>query len=341
MISRMSERASRRAGLFGSVLLCASGVLGGCTTPAGSSPDPSVTAASATPALSSGAPAASSAPSTESAAAGSAPAATATAEPAPTTAADSTSAAAAGTSALAAAPSGPCPAGMISIAAGTFRRRKPGERGSPTVARFCLDRTEVTVAAYKECVKEKKCSPRCLEVGRCTAVPVDADWPDKMETIRASMFCNGSRSDRDDHPVNCVSFDEAKGYCEVHGKRLPTGDEWEWAAVGDKPAPIFPWGARGPEGDELCWGKPYRRSLTCLPGTFPRDVTRDGVVDMAGNLSEWVTWTTPKRVRPQLRGASWYSLDDGYVQAAIFGFESTSSRSEVFGFRCAKDAPAP
>jgi formylglycine-generating enzyme required for sulfatase activity len=230
---------------------------------------------------------------------------------------------------------------MVLIEGGTFRRRKPGEKKAPTVRRFCLDRAEVTVAAYKECVKEKKCSPRCLEVGRCTAVPIDADWPDKMETIRASMFCNGSRSDRDDHPVNCVSFDEANGYCAARDKRLPTGDEWEWAAVGDKPAPIFPWGARAPEGNDLCWGKPYRRSLTCLPGTFPRDVTRDGLVDMAGNLSEWVTWGTPERPRRQLRGASWYSLDDGYVQAAIFGFESTSSRSEVFGFRCARDTPAP
>lgn len=344
----MSNRARRRAGLYGAVLLCALGSSSGCATPAGSSPDPSATntsaVATATPALTSEA---SAAPDTAGGAPSTAIAVTATAAPASAESASAAASAApasaesASPTASAAPASGPCPAGMILIAGGTFKRRKPGERGSPTVARFCLDRTEVTVGAYKECVKEKKCSPRCLEVGRCTAVPVDADWPDKMETIRASMFCNGSRSDRDDHPVNCVSFDEAKGFCEARGKRLPTGDEWEWAAAGDKPAPIFPWGARGPEGDELCWGKPYRRSLTCLPGTFPRDVTRDGVVDMAGNLSEWVTWNTGKRVRPQLRGASWYSLDDGYVQAAIFGFESTSSRSEVFGFRCAKDAPGP
>lgn len=228
---------------------------------------------------------------------------------------------------------------MVLVAGGTLRRHKPGQRKTVTLPGYCLDRTEVTVAAYKQCVKEKKCSPRCLEIGRCTAVPVDADWPDTMESIRASMFCNGSRSDRDEHPVNCVSFDEAKGYCAAHDRRLPTGDEWEWASVADAPAPVFPWGRQGPEGEELCWGHPFRRPSTCLPGSFDRDRTRDGIVDMAGNLSEWVVEGTAERPLPRLRGASWYAVDDGYVQAAMWGFDSTSTRSEVFGFRCAKDAP--
>jgi serine/threonine-protein kinase len=228
---------------------------------------------------------------------------------------------------------------MIHVAGGSFKRRKPGHAAAVTVSAFCIDRAEVTVAAYKQCVREKKCSPRCLEIGRCTAVPTDADWPDRMEAARASMFCNGSRSDRDEHPVNCVSFDEAKGYCASRDRRLPTGDEWEWTAVGDKPAPVFPWGAAAPDGAQLCWGRPFKRPSTCLPGSFAPDTTRDGVVDMAGNLSEWVVEGKPDKPRPRLRGASWYAIDDGYVEAALWGFESTSSRSEVFGFRCAKDAP--
>ena len=349
-----------------SLLAMALGALAACSTPAGSGPDPSASAAAANTsdpaaATSAAAAATSTAPTTAAAPSAAATAVPAAADPAASgdpaapssagaaasgepVASSSASAAvspgAAASASAAAASSGPCPAGMIFVRGGTFKRRKPGERASPTVRAFCMDRAEVTVLAYKECVKEKKCSPRCLEVGRCTAVPVDADWPDKMETIRASMFCNGSRADRDDHPVNCVSFEEAKGFCAARDKRLPTGDEWEWAVAADKPAPIFPWGPRAPEGTDLCWGKPYRRSLTCLPGTFPHDVTRDGLVDMAGNLSEWVVRGTPEKPRSQLRGASWYSLDDGYVQAAIFGFESTSTRSEVFGFRCAKDAAA-
>jgi len=227
---------------------------------------------------------------------------------------------------------------MILITGGTLRKHKPGKRKTATVATFCIDKTEVTVAGYKECVKQKKCSPRCLEIGRCTAAPSDADWPDPKEAIRASTFCNGSRSDRDAHPLNCVSFDEAKGYCQSHDRRLPTGDEWEWAAIGDKPAPVFPWGPAAPAKEELCWGRPFSRPSTCLPGAIAHDRTRDGVLDMAGNLSEWVNEGTPDKPLARLRGANWFSIDDGYVEAALFGFETLSSRSEVFGFRCAREA---
>jgi serine/threonine-protein kinase len=139
-----------------------------------------------------------------------------------------------------------------------------------------------------------------------------------------------------------VSFDEAKGFCEARDKRLPTGDEWEWAIVGAAPAPIFPWGQKAPVGGTICWGKPYKRPSTCLPGTFAKDTTRDGIVDMAGNLSEWVVEGTAEKPWRRLRGASWYAIDDAYVQESMWGFESTSTRSEVFGFRCARDAtPAP
>lgn len=229
---------------------------------------------------------------------------------------------------------------MILIAGGTFRKHKSRRREPVSVASFCIDRTEVTVSGYKQCVKEKKCSPRCLEIGRCTAVPSDADWPDPREAFRASTFCNGARSDRDDHPVNCVSFDEAKGYCQSHDRRLPTGDEWEWAVAGDKAAPIFPWGPAPPAAGELCWGRPYSRPSTCVPGSIPKDTTRDGVVDMAGNLSEWVIEGPPEKPLSRLRGANWFSIDDGYVQAALWGYESLSSRSEVFGFRCARSVGA-
>ncbi len=298
-------------------------LLGGCASPSGAPPG----ATTADPAPS---------PTGATSALAASPAVSASADPSGAAAASAAAQATAAPSA-AAAP-GPCPTGMVLVAGGTFKRHKPGEKKTVTVPGYCLDRAEVTVAAYKECVKQKKCSPRCLEMGRCTAVPTDADWPDTMETIRASMFCNGSRPDRDEHPVNCVSADEAKGYCASLDRRLPTGDEWEWAVVADRPAPVFPWGRTAPDGGDLCWGKPYKRSSTCLPGSYARDKTRDGIVDMTGNLSEWVVEGTSERPRSRLRGASWYSIDDGYVQASMWGYESTSTRSEVFGFRCARDA---
>ena len=51
-------------------------------------------------------------------------------------------------------PLGPCPAEMAYLAAGSFKTGESGRRVSVTA--FCLDKREVTVAHYMQCVKEKK-----------------------------------------------------------------------------------------------------------------------------------------------------------------------------------------
>jgi len=109
---------------------------------------------------------------------------------------------------------------MALVPAGVYAMQKRRPR-STEVAAFCLDLTEVTVAAYKACVRERKCSPECLALGQCSAVPTQAEWGEAQESQRASRFCNGDRDDRQDHPVNCVSWDESVKFCEAHGKRLP------------------------------------------------------------------------------------------------------------------------
>jgi hypothetical protein len=73
----------------------------------------------------------------------------------------------------------PCPADMAFLPAGQF---KSGDNGRKlTVAAFCIDKLEVTVASYALCVKDKACSPRCIEQNRCSAVPVDTEWGDEIE----------------------------------------------------------------------------------------------------------------------------------------------------------------
>lgn len=240
-------------------------------------------------------------------------------------------------SAPASAPaSASCPAGMEPIPGGTSQPRK--RRGARVaVAPFCLDRTEVTLAAYKDCVRAGKCSPECLEKRQCSAAPTRTAWGDVAEDARSSAYCNGDREDRQDHPINCVSLEEASAFCAAYGKRLPTADEWEWAARGAEAALLFPWGSALPDA-QVCWSPYHRRhNGTCPAGGTPGDRTPQGVLDLGGNVAEWVQ--PPEiggRRVPMAFGASWYAVDDGYVAAALSGVEVPSERNETLGFRCAR-----
>jgi formylglycine-generating enzyme required for sulfatase activity len=225
---------------------------------------------------------------------------------------------------------------MAWIPGGVYRMQKRPR--STTVGAFCLDVTEVTVAAYKACVREHRCSPECLALGRCSAVPTQAEWGSAEESLRASRFCNGDRDDRQDHPVNCVSWEESARYCEAYGKRLPRPEEWEWAARRADPRSWYPWG-NAPAKDQLCWSpKRHRHDGTCAVKSSPQDRTPQGVFDLGGGVAEWVDAPTAPRTRVRIAfGASWWAMDDGYVSGALGGVEVPSERNETVGFRCARD----
>ena len=96
------------------------------------------------------------------------------------------------------------------------------------LAGYCIDKTEVTVADYS----------RCVALGKCTDVrePVK----DGNESL-----CNGTRADRQSHPVNCVDWDQATASCASVYKRLPGEAEWEYAARGPD-GRTYPWGNEAP-----------------------------------------------------------------------------------------------
>lgn len=238
-----------------------------------------------------------------------------------------------------AAPSKPCPDGMAFVDGGTVRSLEADD--AVPIKGFCLDTNEVTVGEFRACADGGGCVRDCQGATSCDLVPKRTDWGRPSDDWTASMFCNGTRQGREDHPVNCVSIEEAKSFCAVSGRRLPTGDEWEWAARGGTNAMATPWG--GPVAkDEICWGKPKKRDGTCPPGMKPKDRTAIGIEALGGGVSEWVI--APKRAggeKSRARyayGASWYAIDDGYARAALSGFAMPAKRAETTGFRCAVDA---
>jgi len=166
---------------------------------------------------------------------------------------------------------GTCPAGMAYIPAGSFlmgdadtesRNAQPPHMVS--LSAYCMDLTEVTVAAYRGCKS-------------CTA-------PTAGTTDNAG---NWGVTGRDSHPVNLVDWNQARAYCQWRAGDLPTEAQWEYAARGsDVAIHIYPWGYEEPLS-QLCWSGVTNRSTTCPVQAYPSGNSPFGLFDMAGNVWEW------------------------------------------------------
>ena len=118
----------------------------------------------------------------------------------------------------------------------------------------------------------------------------------KQKNYQAIMKVNPSENVGADHPVDSVSWLDARGYCKKLGLRLPSEAEWEYAARGGKQTEFY-WGNRvtGREGnfcDSTCEMNIREPRVsdgfrhTAPVGSFPPNPF--GLHDMSGNVSEWV-----------------------------------------------------
>ncbi len=211
-----------------------------------------------------------------------------------------------------------CPSDMVLV---------QGSAAAP----FCIDRLEVSTARYNACVREGRCS---AAASRPNAGP---EW---------AWVCNGPRDDRDQHPVNCVKWEQADTFCRAQGRRLPTESEWVLAAYGER-GKRFPWGDEEPTARHLnaCGLEcPIRAGaaanyldrddwVTTAPvGSFPAGASACGALDMAGNVAEWVAVEGGDGRRRVARGGGW--LDPPRTPS----FRDTNMPAYVgrsVGFRCA------
>lgn len=236
-----------------------------------------------------------------------------------------------------------CPADMVGAPAGAFQI--PARSDPSRVAAFCLDRTEVSVDAYE----------RCTTAGKCTE-------PDAYEATNPSprwrITCNWKNAGRGAHPVNCVDLAQASAYCVFAGRRLPSEDEWEWAARGGDEARVYPWGYDLPSskhanvcGTECAANAKAKLGADFVPmagvadpyaetapvGSFAGGASRWGALDLAGNVHEWTTSTFGGgSANVSVRGGAW----DSYQYASIWTTQRRSlapaMKNSTVGFRCAK-----
>ncbi|MCB9658532.1 MAG: protein kinase [Sandaracinaceae bacterium] len=170
---------------------------------------------------------------------------------------------------------------------------------------FCLDRTEVSIAAFRE-------ANNCASTGSCAALPTEAGCTSDEGLDLASGVPVLDR------PVSCVPYNAAVAYCARLGEscRLPSAAEWERVASAAGPTAAFRVFAVNAPADSA--------------NTF-------GLLHTQDNLREWVAGDEQRDGLRPIRGDGWFRRE------ADPRFESTLAdaarpASDV-GFRCACGVP--
>lgn len=131
---------------------------------------------------------------------------------------------------------------------------------------FWIDQVEVTNGMYALCVQAGFCRPPRLN----------------SSDNRAEYFGN---PEFQDYPVVHVTWYDANTYCQWAKRRLPTEAEWERAARGDDKR-NFPWGDEPP--NQYNSNSLNLVGDTSRVGSYAEGASPFGVLDMAGNVWEWV-----------------------------------------------------
>ena len=196
---------------------------------------------------------------------------------------------------------------LITIPAGPFVRGTNGggfdERPERTIYLdgFLIDRYEVTNAQYAAFVKA---------TGHRKSGP-----PSRYAKNTASM--RGVNQ-----PVVYVSWEDAKAYCEWHGKRFPTEAEWEKAMRGTD-GRLWPWGNVEIQ-DGANWARVEDGYEVAAPvGRVRSDKSPYGVMDGAGNVMEWVDDWYQETLLRRVSGENPPSPEYGDLRGAAGGGYTT------------------
>lgn len=183
---------------------------------------------------------------------------------------------------------------------------KPDERPAHTVYldAFWIDQTEVTNEMFRAFVNDTGYKTEIEDMGWSYVYGAFVDKPKVEDEISGADWEHplGPESNIEgieNHPVVNVTWNDATAYCKWAGRRLPTEAEWEKAARGTEGA-TYPWGNGDVTdgllnfadvnipgvGSDNSIDDGYK--MTSPAGSYPQGASPYGVLDMAGNVLEWV-----------------------------------------------------
>ena len=175
---------------------------------------------------------------------------------------------------------------MVFIPGGRFKmgRNDDGELSLPeheeTISSFYMDKTEVTNAAFYEFM-------------------VTSGYKPSSEEMFLAHWENGKPVPGDENkPVRYINIEDAKAFAEWRSKRdgvqyrLPTEQEWEYAARNGSKENLYPWGDKF---EQRCAHINEPNNIPVVVGTktCPNNW---GVQDLIGNVFEWTgsqAWVYP------------------------------------------------
>lgn len=206
---------------------------------------------------------------------------------------------------------------------------------------FTIYRTEVTNGMYQQCVAAQAC-------------PLPQGFASRSHP---AYYGN---PDFDNYPVILVDWTSAISYCQWAGGTLPSEAQWEKAARGED-SRLFPWGNAPLAGnlanfcDRACPDDERETALddkyadVAPVGNYPAGASPYGLLDMAGNVWEWVMdffesgyytlspYDNPigpaDNGRHTIRGGSWTNPSSGVRTVARTSLK-TNNALDTLGFRC-------
>jgi serine/threonine-protein kinase len=228
-------------------------------------------------------------------------------------------------------------ADLVGIEGGSFLMgRKSGPpQETPAhpvnVQPFQMDRTEVTNTEYAEFMRDTKQAP-------------PAHWAGDKPPFGQERW-----------PVVNISFNDANAFAAWRSKRdgvtyrLPTEEEWEYAARNGEQADLYPWGPNWQANAAV-----LKEATPAHVGSRPEGKNKWGVVDLVGNVWEWTSSKTsvypgnaalvPAGIADwiTIRGGCYVSdpgKSDAPVTACMRDFVPPSTKITLLGFRLVRAGP--